>query len=57
MTIVKKITASRIAKTNDIIVAMLIIINHDSKFTVVILFIEFIAVDEKEESYMNMPDI
>jgi hypothetical protein len=57
MTIFKKITASRIAKTNDIIVAMLIIINHDSKFTVVILFIEFIAVDEKEESYMNMPDI
>ena len=57
MTIVKKIIASRIAKTNDIIVGMPIIINHDSKFTVVILFIEFITLEEKFESYMNMSDI
>jgi hypothetical protein len=57
MTIVKKIKASRIAKINDIIVEILITINHNSKFTVVILFIESIALEEKVESDMNMSDI
>jgi hypothetical protein len=47
MTINKKITASIIAKTNDIIVEILITVNHDSKFTVVILFTELIAVEKK----------
>ncbi len=57
MTIVKKIKASRIAKINDIIVEILITINHNSEFTVVILFIESIALEEKVESDMNMSDI
>ncbi len=58
MTIVKKIKASRIAKINDIMVEIPITINHNSKFTIVILFIELIVIYvEKVKSSKKVLDI
>jgi hypothetical protein len=48
MTIVKKIVASRIAKTNDIMLKISIRINHDSTFAVVLLLNELISIEKKK---------